>query len=200
VLALWPASAGAQEKSPEQAIDEYVGTGDSRLLAEATALVRTLPKGPRSRLLHARLLLLSGETRDALREAAELNRELPDELDPYALMVEASLLLGDVPGAEKSGQWMLNLRPEDPRSLLAGAAVREALEDYSGAETMLVDALARIPRSDAARRASIGVSMARLRLRRGQVREALALLDKVEAGVPGYRPATLLRRQMEGMQ
>ena len=198
VLVLWQSSAGAPAQlSPEQLLDQYTATGETALIERCQLLVAALPRSNRSRLLHAKLLIASGETQKALTEAIELNREIPDELDPYGLIVDASLLLGDVKEAETAGQWMLKLRPEDVRSLMRGAAVREVIKDYYGAEQMLGEALGRTSRTDTLTRAAIGVSLARLSMRRGNLPGAAKLLTQVNTISPGFRPAMLLKRELE---
>jgi tetratricopeptide (TPR) repeat protein len=201
ILALWQNAAGAQASlSPEQLLEQYTATGESALLERCRTLIAGFPRNNRSRLLHARLLLASGETKQALIEAAELNRDIPDELDPYGIIVDAALLLGDIKRAETAGEWMLRLRPEDVRSLARGAAVREAIEDYDGAAQMLMEALGRTPRTDVAVRAGIGVALARLSMRRGRADDAARLLEQVDSMIPGFRPGTLLKREMEKKQ
>jgi tetratricopeptide (TPR) repeat protein len=196
MLELWLITAGAQASTPEQTLDEYVASGDKTLLERASSSIQTMPAEFRSRLLSARVLMLSGHLKEALAAAVNLNRDMPDELDAYGLIVEIALSLGDVKQAEAAGQWMLNLRPDDGRSLLAGAAVREAIEDYVGAEEMLLAALARTQRSEVAKRAAIGVVLARLKLRQGKPADAVTVLDQVDKAVPNYRPAVLLRKEL----
>jgi hypothetical protein len=201
MLALWQNSTGAPAPlSPEQLLERYAATGESALLDRCRTLIAGFPRNNRSRLLHARLLLASGETKRALAEATWLNREIPDELDPYGIIVDAALLLGDIKQAETAGNWMLKLRPEDVRSLTRGAAVREAIADYDGAAQMLTDALGRTPRSDVAVRAGIGVALARLSMRSGKAADAGLLLRQVDLMIPGFWPAAQLRREMEKNQ
>jgi tetratricopeptide (TPR) repeat protein len=152
------------------------------------------------RVVEARLLLAEGKADRALIDAVVLNREMPDDLDTYALIVDAALLLARVEQAEDAAQWMLNLRPEDVRSLMAGAAVREALKDHEGAAQMLMDAFARTSRTDIEVRARIGVRLARVSHRLGRSSDAQRLLNQVEALIPGYKPAATLRRELEKNQ
>jgi hypothetical protein len=83
---------------------------------------------------------------------------------------------------------------------MRGAAVREAIQDYEGAEQMLADALGTISRSDISARAAIAVSLARSSLRRGRTAEAARLLSQIEAQVPRYPPAIHLKHEMEKMK
>ena len=201
LFALWQNSAGAQAPdSPEQLLERYAATGDNNVLERCRSAIADLRTGNRSRLLHARLLLLTGDTKRALADAVQINRETPDELDAYGLIVDASLLLGDVAQAESAAQWMLRLRPEDVRSLMRGAAVRAAIQDHQGAEQMLLEALARTSRGDITTRAAIGTSLAHSSVRQDKFAEAERLLVHVEALLPAYRPATLLKREMESIR
>jgi tetratricopeptide (TPR) repeat protein len=198
LLALWLSAAGAQASfSPEELLDRYTATGDAAILDECRATVEMLPRTQRSRLLRARLALASGDASRAYLEASELNREIPDELETYALMADAALVRGNVEKAEKAAQWMLNLRPEDFRSLLRGAAVREAIGDPDGAAEMLNQALARTSRADTYVRAAIGTALARTNIALGRKEAALRLLDQVETLAPGYRPAGVVRQRLE---
>lgn len=191
-------AAGAQ--APEELLDEYTATGSEHALTAARSAIAALPPSHRANLLSARLQMAEGKAESALEQAKVLNRNMPDDLDTYALIVDAALTLGRVEDGEKSAQWMLNLRPEDVRSLMRGAAVREALKDDEGAAQMLVDAFARTSRHELAVRAAIGVSLARVNRRLGRAAAAARLLDQVQALIPGYKPALAVRQDMESKQ
>ena len=194
-LALRLCAAGAQ--SPEQLLDLYTATGADSALAAARKALADSPESHRAGVLRARVLLAEGDAEKSLLAARRCNRNMPDDLETYAVIVDAALILGRVGEAERAAQWMLDLRPEDVRSLVRGAAVREALKDYEGAAQMLSDAFARTSRGDVALRAGIGVSLARVNLQLGRTPSAAKLLNQVQSLIPGYRPAELLRTQME---
>ena len=198
LLALRLCAAGAQ--GPDELLDEYTATGAQSALASARKAVEELPQSHRASVLRARLLLAQGDASKALEAARQCNRNMPDDLDAYAVIVDAALMLDRVEEAERAAQWMLNLRPEDVRSLMRGAAVREALKDYDGAVQMLTDAFARTSRGEVALRAGIGVSLARLNRQLGRTAAASKLLHQVQALVPNYRPALLLLQEMENKQ
>ena len=191
-------AAGAQ--APEELLDEYTASGSEQTLAAARAAIASLPPSHRAGVLKTRLLIAEGNSESALEQAKVLNTSMPDDLDTYALIVDAALALGLIEDAEKSAQWMLNLRPEDVRSLMRGAAVREALKDDEGAAQMLQEAFARTSRGETALRAAIGVSLARVNQRLGRSTVATRLLEQVEALIPAYKPARLLRHEMENKQ
>ena len=195
VIALRLMAAGAQ--APEELLNEYVATGSPEALSRVKASVVALPESHATKVWKARLLLAEGQPTRALEEAVCLNQAAPDDLDTYGLIVDAALLLGRLEQAEKSAQWMLNLRPEDVRSLIRGAAVRDALGDHEGVVQMLTDARARTSRTETALRASIGVSLARATYRLGRADAADRLLKQIESLIPDYKPARMLRLQME---
>lgn len=195
LLALRLYAAGAQ--TPQQLLDAYIATGSDSALSAAQTLIATMPESHGAAVLRTRLLFVQGHHASALNEAKRLNCNMPDDLDTYALLVDAALALGHVDEAERAAQWMLNLRPDDVRSLIRGAAVREALKDYEGAAQMLTDAFGRTARLDVALRAAIGVSLARVNIHSGRTVAAGKLLTQVESLIPGYKPAQALRKQME---
>lgn len=108
-------------------------------------------------------LIAKREYQCAVELAKKLNREMPDDLDVYAYLVDAHLALGQRKEAESAAQWMLDLRTEDPRSLYSAALVREALGMKDGALQFYVEAYRRVPRTDTARRTSILERIERLK-------------------------------------
>jgi len=96
----------------------------------------------------------------ALKIGRELNARTPDELDYWAVIVDAARGLGKSDEAEKAAQWMLNLRPEDVRGLERAGLVREDLGDLTGAEDMIVEAYKRAPPTDTALRVRLLNQMA----------------------------------------
>ena len=57
------------------------------------------------------LLLGRHEFGAALAAATELNQRVPDDVLVYGFLTDANAELGNYQAAEKSAQWMLNLRP-----------------------------------------------------------------------------------------
>ncbi|MBX9603811.1 MAG: tetratricopeptide repeat protein [Bryobacteraceae bacterium] len=195
LFALLPATAGAQ--APPQLLDRYFATGDPALLARSAEEIAMLPDGYPKRLLTARLRLAEGKLEAALDEARKRNAEAPDDLDAYALIVDAALPLGKTSEAERAAQWMLDLRDRDPRSLTRAAAVREHLNDHTGAREMLVNAYQATPNSDTQLRASILTDAARLAWKLDRKPEAEQLLERATKLLPGYLPAARLAKLMK---
>ncbi len=71
----------------------------------------------------------------ALEQAKALNREWPDDITSYQLLAAAQLGLGQYADAEKSIQWMLDLRigNADSAGWLLVAQIREVSGDLEGA-------------------------------------------------------------------
>ncbi|MDZ4803118.1 MAG: hypothetical protein SGI92_33580 [Bryobacteraceae bacterium] len=123
--------------------------------------------------------LASGDAQKALTIARALNKQMPDELDPWGLIVDAARALGKTEEAEKAAQWMINLRPDDPRGLWRVASLREDAGDLSGAEEALVLCYNRVSRTDTAWRATLMKQMVRLYTKTGRTKEAERLTQEI---------------------
>lgn len=123
--------------------------------------------------------LARGEPEKALAIARALNKQLPDELDPWGLIVDAARALGKTDDAEKAAQWMINLRPEDPRGLWRVATLREDFGDLAGAEDVLNECYKRVPRTDVAWRVTLMKQMAGLYRKTGRADKAQRLMDEI---------------------
>ncbi|MBC8165810.1 MAG: hypothetical protein H7Y20_08055 [Bryobacteraceae bacterium] len=199
LLALSLISAGAQVPEEQTAIrllQKFVETADPALLDQVQSTLESAPaaaqKTNRLKYLRARLEFARGNFEKSLSMAKALNRDVPDELDPYGLIVDSARALGKSGEAEKAAQWMLNLRPEDFRGLQKAAALREDLEDYQGAEEFLMDAYKRVPRSEPGQRASILAQLARVYIKNKRPADARRLIDESLKLIPGYHPSIIL--------
>lgn len=116
---------------------EHQLTGDRAPLKAAQQSLREsfrlAPDNFPGRKLEAAAVLLDGEAARALDLAKTLNRRMPDDLEPYGIIVRAALQLGRIDEAEKAADWMLRLRPVNRDSLAHAAMVRERLGDTEGA-------------------------------------------------------------------
>jgi tetratricopeptide (TPR) repeat protein len=128
-----------------------------------------------------------GDAGKALEIAKALNKSMPDELDPWGLIVDASRKLGKLDEAEKAAQWMINLRPEDPRGLWRVALLREDFGDLAGAEEVLAQCYQRVPRSDVKWRATLMRQMGRLYTKTGRSEKAKRLVEEAEKLEVGSR-------------
>lgn len=152
-----PASAVAAASSPKELLNRAELTGEARdIEAAARAIGAALKNTPADyplRRLQARLLMTQGNVAAARDLAAGLHREMMDDLEVYALLAESESRLGNLAAAEKHVQWMLDLRPEDPMSLLAAADVRARLKMHEGALQFYSEAVKRFPPLDKMHRA-----------------------------------------------
>lgn len=197
LLALSLHAAGA----PATLLQKFIETGNKTYLTEARTNLEQAPVPEQNknqiRYLRARLEYLSGNYEKALTLAKELNRVIPDELDPYALIVDASRALGRLEEAEAAAQWMLNLRPDDARGLQRAVGVREDLKDLTGAEEFLVESYKRVAPSDSPARASVITQMAGVKIRQQHPDEARKLIHEAFRLIPDYYPAAELLRRLE---
>lgn len=124
--------------------------------------------------------LARGDAARALEIARALNRQTPDDLDPYGLIVDAARALGRTDEAEKAADWMIRLRPEDPRGLWRVASLREDFGDLEGAEQALLECYQRVPRTETAWRATLMRQMARLCSKTNREDKAKRLIAEAE--------------------
>jgi tetratricopeptide (TPR) repeat protein len=152
--------------------------------AAITAAELAQPGNPVNLRLRGELHLARREFREAKEAAVRFNRQVPDDLDGYRLIVEACLALGCYAEAEKAGQWMLDLRAKDPLSLRAAARMRELWGDFDGAGDALTQALQRIQPQQVAERASVLAHMSRLELAQGRLEAAARLSEQARELAP----------------
>ncbi|MEP7364974.1 MAG: tetratricopeptide repeat protein, partial [Acidobacteriota bacterium] len=126
--------------------------------------------------------LSKGEPQKAVEFALQANRRTPDDLESYSLLVRAYLKLGKIEEAEKQAQWMLDLRTENPLSLLRAADVREAIGQWDGAMALLNDAYGRVqtPRE----KAEILLHGASIQRKAGRPESAERLTEQAHKLVP----------------
>lgn len=127
-----------------------------------------------------RVLLERKSFEEALRQAQNLNRKMPDDVETYGLLTEAYLGLGKVKEAEAAAQWMLDLRigKADAAGYRRISMVREALGDLEGAYESMVQAFQRTSAQDPGARVAILKEAGRLRIRAGHTAEGQAMLQE----------------------
>jgi len=64
------------------------------------------------------LLLAQHAYKEAKVKATRLNKQTPDDVMTYGYLAEAGIALGNLDDADKSAQWMLNMRPNNIPGLL----------------------------------------------------------------------------------
>ena len=96
--------------------------------------------------------------------AAELNKQVPDDVTVYGYLVDANAELGNYAEAVDAAQWMLNLRPGNVAGLTRAGYLRELHGDLSGALEMMQMAYDSTPFQEKEDRAWLLTQMAHLYL------------------------------------
>ena len=135
------------------------------------------------------LLLGRHEFAAALTEATALNRQVPDDVLVYGFLTDANVELGNYEAAEKSAQWMLNLRPGNLPALTRAAYLRELFGDNEGALELMDMAYQSTPSSEAEDGAWILSQIGHLYFASGQLDKAEQALQTALLKFPGYHYA-----------
>src|SRR6516164_9848184 len=139
--------------------------------------------------IHVWLLLGKHEFAAALEEATRLNKKIPDDVMIYGFLTDANVELGKYADAEKSAQWMLNLRGANVPSLTRAAYLRELFGDNDGAIELMEMSLQSVSPTEAEDRAWITTQVAHLKLASGKLQQADELLQQALAEFPNYHSA-----------
>lgn len=169
-------------------------TGDSKYLAQAEdAAGKALQLRPDDfEGLKARAAILLAEHRygEALQLATKLNKRIPDDVSVYGLVADADMELGNYDEAEKSAQWMLDLRPGNLPGLIEGAKLREFFGDLDGALDFLKQAFQKVPPGEPEQQAWLAAFMGRLMTEKGDYAAAGRTLTNALKFYPDH-PETL---------
>lgn len=160
-----------------------------RALASADHALTLEPRNFEAARARAQALLARHEYANVLALATDLNQRNPDDLPTYAVLFDAQFALGHYTDAEKTAQWLLDLRPDNILGLTRAAALREVYGDLDGALQLLNDALLRTSPSAPDEQAELFTRIAALRLQAGQLELAEAPLTQALTSLPGYGPA-----------
>jgi tetratricopeptide (TPR) repeat protein len=104
---------------------------------------------------YAQKLFGEGRAGEAVARAKVLNRMMADDLDVYALLVDGHRQLGNLDEAEKAANWMLHLRPSDPRSLMRAADLRVDFGMHDSALQLLRNVYQITPETDRTARLAV---------------------------------------------
>ena len=132
------------------------------------------------------ILLARNQAAKARTEAQQLNREVPDDVTVYGYIAEADMMLGDYEDAEKSAQWMLDLRPNNIAGLIRGSQLRKIFGDLDGAVESLNDAYQQTPPDQVEDLAFLLSEMAGLDLEMGKLQPAEQLSEQALKSFPDY--------------
>jgi tetratricopeptide (TPR) repeat protein len=170
-------------------------TSDPSYYKEAEEAVdhssRLAPGNFEAQQLRIMLLLGRHEYARAQQEAKALNRRMPDDILVWGYLADADIALGDYDDAEKSAQWMLDLRPGNIPGLLLGARLRALYGDFDGAMEFLNNAYQQTLSNEVEELAYYLVKMADFSLDTGRLEQAASLLGRALQIFPGYDLATV---------
>lgn len=125
----------------------------------------------------------------ALELATALNKKVPDDLMVYGMLTDANIELGRYDDAEKSAQWMLDLRPGNIPALTRAAYLRELFGDIEGALELMQSAVNRMPFQETEDRAWVLTQVGHLEYVRGRYPAAEQALTDALALFPEYHYA-----------
>jgi tetratricopeptide (TPR) repeat protein len=126
---------------------------------------------------------------EALSVAEKINRQVPDDVQVYGFIADASIELGNYEAAENAAQWMLDLRPGNVPGLTRGAYLRELYGDIDGALDFMQQAFQRIQAQEVEDRAWVLTHIAHLRLLKGEIDVADRVLKNALTIFPNYHYA-----------
>ena len=193
-LAATPGKSGVFENLAVAYLRRARETEDDNYLLDAEqALVEGLNLDPKDFQLNktqVALMLARQQYSEAHERAAALNRQTPDDVIVYGYLAEADMALGDYASAEKSTQWMLNMRPNNLPGLILAARLRVVYGDSEGALELLNLAYSETSPSEVEELAWIANQIAAIQLDGGETEAAAVLLERTAQLFPNY-PATL---------
>ncbi len=123
--------------------------------------------------------IAKGEFEKAMRLAEALLKQSPDDLELRQSMAQAYRRAGKLDQAEKTTQWLLDMRPEFAGGLWEAALLREEFKDLSGAVDLLNEVYHRTPASKTASKIAI-------------LRDLVRIFDKQD----NKKDAAMLRKEI----
>lgn len=168
-------------------------TSDPTFYVQADEVVTgTLAMAPNdfeAQKVRAWVLLGQHRFAEARELATALNTRVPDDLMVYGMLTDANIELGRYDDAEKSAQWMLDLRPGNIPALTRAAYLRELFGDIEGAIELMQSAVNRMPFNENEDRAWVLTQVGHLEYVRGRYEAAEASLTNALALFPDYHYA-----------
>lgn len=132
------------------------------------------------------VMLAQHQDSAALERASALHLRFPDDVDTYALLIDAQLALGHHTDAETYTQRLLDLRPDNLPGLVRAARLRELYGDWQGAIDFINATVNRVTAAEVEERAWLYVQLARLHFGAGRPEIARAALDAALVALPDY--------------
>ena len=177
----------------DSALDDYRATGRAEFVVAAQAAVSAaLAAAPDDFIAQrtaAALLLARHADHEALARLRALNHRFPDDVDTYALLVDAELALGLYAEAERDTQALLDLRPDNVPGLVRAARLREIYGDWQGAIDFITASLNRVTEDAREPRARLYTVLARLHFGAGHGDVADQALAVALSALPDFPPA-----------
>ncbi len=168
-------------------------TADPKFYQQADEAVTTSLKLSPDNMegLKVRAWALLGQHRfaEAHALATQINAKMPDDLMTYGLLTDANIELGRYDDAEKSAQWMLDLRPGNIPALTRAAYLRELFGDIEGAIELMQSAFTRMPYQETEDRAWVLTQIGHLELVRQKPMAAEQVLQQALSLFPNYHYA-----------
>lgn len=107
-------------------------------------------------------LLNEGKFAEAVKKLEPVAKASRDYIETQYLLAQAYRLNGQWDEAEKTTQWMLDLRPEFVGGLWEAALIREHLKDFSGAVDLMNMVYHRTPSTNISARVTVLEDLARI--------------------------------------
>jgi len=136
----------------------------------------------------------------ALDLATAYSAKAPDDLSGLGFLIDANVELGHYEAAERTAQWMLDLRPGNIPGLTRAAYLRELFGDTEGALDLMRMALQRTPPAETEDLAWTLTQIGHLHLSRGETESANEALSRALALFPDYHYALGVLAQVRAAQ
>ena len=171
-------------------LQRYRETAREAFVTQAhTAIDKALALAPEDYIAQrtaVAVMLAQHDDHAALDRATALNLRFPDDVDTYALLIDAQLALGRHSEAEVYTQRLLDLRPDNLPGLVRAARLRELYGDWQGAIDFINATVNRVTAAEVEERAWLYVQLARLHFSAGRPEIARAALAQALSALPDY--------------
>ncbi len=129
--------------------------------------------------LAGKALLAAGKFDEAAKKLGPLAKRMPDDLEVNYWLAQSLRQHGDLAKAEKTTQWLLDMRPDFAGGLWEAALLREQFRDLDGAVELLNQVYHRTPASKTETRIAILEDLGRLFRKQKNVRDADIISQEV---------------------
>lgn len=137
----------------------------------------------------AKKLIAEGKFAEAVKKIEPAAKASRDYIETQYVLAQAYRLNGQWDEAEKTTQWMLDLRPEFVGGLWEAALIREHLKDFSGAVDLMNMVYHRTPSTNVSVKIDVLSDLTRIFDKQGNKKDAV-LLRKEIARLKGIQSET----------